>query len=129
MYTLNNFLNESGKAEAPNKIKTFEDFVNRKVDEDDEEETEGGEDTLDAVQSEKDKKDGETSAETQHGDDIANTSADSDKLAADVAKDVEKKVAADDAKADVKDTEEEEIDAEEIVDDDEKDDDDEEGED
>ena len=125
MYTLNNFLNESGKAEAPNKIKTFEDFVNRKVDEDDEEETEGDEDTLDTVQSEKDKKDGETSAETQHGDDIASASADSDKLAADVAKDVEKKVAADDAKADVKDTEEEEIDAEEIADDD----DDEEGED
>lgn len=122
MYTLNNFLNESGKAEAPNKIKTFEDFVNRKVDE---EETEGDEDTLDAVQSEKDKKDGETSAETQHGDDVASASANSDKLAADVAKDVEKKVAADDAKADVKDTEEEEIDAEEIADDD----DDEEGED
>ena len=117
MYTLNNFLNESGKAEAPNKIKTFEDFVNSKVEEEDD--TEEGKDTIDSVQSEKDKEDGETSAETQHGDDVANTTADSSDVAADVAKDVEKEIAADDAKADTKDTEEEEIDAEEIVDDEE----------
>ena len=62
MYTLNNFLNESGKAEAPNKIKTFEDFVNSKVDEEGDDDTEEGKDTIDSVQSEKDKEDGENSA-------------------------------------------------------------------
>ena len=120
MYTLKSFLTESGKAEAPKKIKTFEDFVNAKSvkEDDDEEETVGGEETIDAVQSEKDKEKGEVSGETQSGDDVATASTDDTSMATDVAKDVEKEVAADDAKTDVDDEKEKEVDAEEIADDD-----------